>query len=260
MKIRTLFDGKKYEKFSQLQRGLGDKLISDLKLRGNEKILDLGCGNGLTTKELAEHVPQGKVVGVDFSSSMLESAETHKAENMEFMLLDINEISFENEFDVVFSNATLHWVLDHEKLLDNIYSALKPCGFMRIQFAAGGNCPSFTKVLKKTVKLPEFEKYFKNFIWPWYMPKIKDYEKLISKTKFKNRRVWSEKIKHYFPDKKALTGWIDQPGIIPFIAVLPENMKDSFRNQVIEKMAEKTKQKNSTYLEIFSRINVYAEK
>ena len=143
MKINNLFEGKKYEESSQHQRGWGNKLINELKLRGDEKILDLGCGNALTTRELAERVPEGRVVGVDWSSSMLETAKTHKTENMEFILLDINKMSFDNEFDVVFSNATLHWIPDHQKLLNNIYSALKSGGFMRIQFAADGNCSNF---------------------------------------------------------------------------------------------------------------------
>ena len=260
MKINNLFDGKKYEKHSQIQRGFGSGLISGLTLKGDEKILDIGCGNGLTTRELAGLVPEGKVVGVDWSISMLETARTHKTGNMELILLDINEMSFDNEFDVVFSNSTLHWVIDHEKLLENIRSALKCGGFMRLQFAADGNCPDFIEILRNAVKLPEFNEYFKNFTWPWNMPKPKDYEKLVRKTGFLNSNVWGECVSHSFPDENALTGWVDQPGIIPFVAVLPKGVRELFRNSVIENMKEKTKQADGTYVEIFERINVYAEK
>lgn len=260
MKINNLFDGKKYEEHSQVQRGFGSSLISGLNLKGDEKILDLGCGNALTTRELAGLVPEGKVVGVDWSISMLETAKTHKTGNMELILLDINEMSFDNEFDVVFSNSTLHWVPDHEKLLENVRMALKHGGFMRLQFAADGNCPNFIEILKNAVELPEFNECFKNFTWPWNMPKLKDYEKLVRKTGFLNSRVWGEDINHHFPDENALVGWIDQPGIIPFVAVLPKDIKELFRNFVIESMKDKTKQADGTYLEIFERINVYAEK
>jgi len=264
MKINNLFEGRKYEEFSQHQREWGNKLISELRLKGNETVLDLGCGNALTTGELAERVPKGKVIGVDWSSSMLDVARSHKIENrienMELMLIDINKISFNNKFDIVFSNATLHWILNHEKLLENIYSALKNRGFMRIQFGADGNCPHFIETLKEVIELFEFKKYFENFKWPWYMPKLKDYETLLSKTKFRNCKAWGENINYYFPDEKAMIGWIEQPSIIPLIAVLPRNLRDSFRNLVIEKMIEKTKQADGTYLEIFSRINAYAEK
>jgi len=260
MKTKNLFDGRRYEESSQHQRGWGNKLINELKLKGNEKILDLGCGNGLTTRELAERVPEGKVVGVEWSDSMLETAETHKTENMEFMLLDINKISFNCEFDVVFSNATLHWILDHEKLLENIYSAMKYGGFMRVQFGADGNCPNFIETSKEVIEFYEFKKYFKNFVWPWYMPKINEYGKLLSKTGFKNYNAWGENIEHYFPDEKTMIGWIEQPSIIPFLAVLPKDLKDLFKGMVVEKMIKRTKQADEKYHEIFSRINVYAEK
>ena len=92
------------------------------------------------------------------------------------------------------------------------------------------------------------------------MPRPEDYEKLVRKTGFLNCKVWCESVKHYYPDENALTGWVDQPGIIPFIAVLPEGVKESFRNSVIKDMKDKTKQPDGTYLEIFERINVYAEK
>lgn len=147
MKTKYPFDGKEYEKSSQCQSEWGNALIAELNLKGNEAILDLGCGNGLTTKELARRVLYGKVRGIDSSWSMLEAAKAHKTTNMELLLLDINEMAFDNVFDVVFSNAALHWVLDHEKLLKNVYNALKQNGFMRIQFAGDGNCPNLIEEL-----------------------------------------------------------------------------------------------------------------
>ena len=116
-KTEYSFDGGKYEAASQCQRVWGTTLIEELHLNGNERLLNLGCGNGRTTKALAKRVPYGTVVGIDSSPSMLEAAKAHKTENMELLLLDITEIAFEAEFDVVFSNAALHWVFDHKKIL-----------------------------------------------------------------------------------------------------------------------------------------------
>jgi len=174
------FDGKKYEKSSQCQREWGTKLAEELNLKGNETILDLGCGNGVITKELAERVPYGTVIGIDSSPSMLAAAKAHKTANRELLLLDINEMAFEDEFDIVFSNAALHWVLDHEKLLKKIYSALKPHGFARIQFACAGNAPTFIAVVRGVMELPEFVTWFKDLRWPWYTPNPEEYEALLS--------------------------------------------------------------------------------
>ncbi|ODS35410.1 MAG: methyltransferase type 11 [Candidatus Altiarchaeales archaeon WOR_SM1_86-2] len=260
MESRDLFDGKKYEGSSQHQRKWGNKLIDELELEGSEKILDLGCGNGLTTRELAKRVPGGRVIGVDWSSSMLETAETHKTGNMELILLDINEMAFDREFDLVFSSAMLHWIPDHERLLGNIYSALKPGGFMRVQFGRDGNCSNFFAVAREVMKTRDFEGHFRGFVWPWYMPKLEEYEKLLSKTKFKNCRVWGENADHYFPDEESMINWIEQPSIIPLIAALPKNLRASFRDEVVERMVKRTKKADGRYFETFRRINVYAEK
>ena len=260
METKYQFDGKRYEKSSKHQREWGSKLIEELNLKGDETILDLGCGNGLTTKELARKVPNGKVVGIDNSISMIETAKSHKTENMELTLLNIDEMNFDNEFDVVFSNATLHWVLDHKKLQKNIYSALKPNGFMRIQLAGDGNCSNFFEVVRECINLPEFRTYFENFTWPWYMPEIEEYEKILSHVKFKNCKIWGENADRYFPDEKSMIGWIEQPSIVPFLVVFRENMKKLFTDSVIKRMIKKTKQPNRTCFETFRRINVYARK
>lgn len=231
MKVGYPFDGKKYEKSSQCQREWGTTLIEELHLKGNETILDLGCGNGVITKELAERVPQGRVVGVDSSPSMLAAAKAHKTENMELKLLDITEMAFEAEFDVVFSNAALHWVLDHEKLLKKIYSALKPRGFLRAQFGGAGNVSNFIEVVRGVMELPAYVPYFKDFLWPWYMPKPEEYEALLSRTEFRNYKVWKENKDRYFTDEESMTGMVEEAGLVPFVAVLPEDVKRPFQGR-----------------------------
>lgn len=102
-----------------------NKLISILQLRGNESILDLGCGDGILTEQLSFLVPEGYVLEIDASVGMIEKAEQNVHDNLKFRHMDISEMDFDNEFDVIFSNAALHWVKDHDKLLKNTYTALK---------------------------------------------------------------------------------------------------------------------------------------
>ena len=122
------FDGKKYEKASAHQREWGGKLISELSLKGNERVLDLGCGDGANTSLMAEILPNGEVVGIDASKGMIDAAEPKEKDNLRFILMDINAIEFENEFDVIYSNAALHWVKDHHCLLKNVQKALRTGG------------------------------------------------------------------------------------------------------------------------------------
>ena len=102
------FDGMKYEKASAHQREWGTKLIAELGLRGTESVLDLGCGDGTLTAQLADLVPQGEVVGIDASQGMIDAARPKERGSLRFFLLDINNLNLTARFDIVFSNATLH--------------------------------------------------------------------------------------------------------------------------------------------------------
>ena len=175
------FDGKKYEQASAHQRQWGERLIDELDLRGDENVLDLGCGDGALTARIAEIVPKGRVVGIDASQGMIDVALRKKRENLEFLRLGIDDLSFSGEFDVVFSNATLHWVRDHKRLLANVRASLKEGGVIRFNFGGEGNCSHFLKVVREAIADEAFSSYFKDFPWPWYMPPVEEYEVLVER-------------------------------------------------------------------------------
>lgn len=102
------FDGRKYKQASTHQKEWGTRIISELHLAGEETILDLGCGDGVLTKQLADRVPRGKVLGIDASVEMIETAKELEGVNLSFLCLDIVEMAFDSDFDLIFSNAALH--------------------------------------------------------------------------------------------------------------------------------------------------------
>ena len=164
------FDGEKYQKASKHQQEWGNSLVSELTLNGNEAILDLGCGDGRITEQLALLVPDAKVVGIDASIGMIETAMQRARNNLTFIQLDINSLDYHNTFDVIFSNAALHWIKDHKKLLANSYSALRDNGILLWDFAGNGNCSNFFAVVREKIECEKYKQYFYNFEWPWYMP------------------------------------------------------------------------------------------
>ena len=253
------FDGNKYEKASRHQKEWGNKLISELNLAGNEKILDLGCGDGKLTEHLSALVPNGYVLGIDSSHGMIDVAKQKEKHNLKFRLLDINKLELPDKFDVIFSNATLHWIKNHSELWKRIKAILSHKGIVRFNFAANGNCASFLKVISNAVVMDEYKEYFKNFEWPWYMPTIEEYEKIIEPFSFSEKKVWSENADRLFPDKESIIGWIDQPSIVPFIQYIDEPKKEKFRNYVVEHMLRDTFQQNGGYFETFRRINVFVK-
>ena len=254
------FDGKKYEQASSHQKEWGSKLIAELELKGNERVLDLGCGDGVLSAHIAELLPDGKVVGIDASQGMIDVALPKAKDNLHFVLMDIDGLDFTDEFDIVFSNATLHWVKDHNRLLQNVRNALLPKGRARFNFAGEGNCVSFLKVILEAIADERFGEYFIDFDWPWYTPSVDEYTELCKSSGLRNVRVWGQNADRYFPDKKSMIKWVDQPSLVPLLFHLPEQKRVSFRDYVVERMIEETLQDDGTCFETFRRINMTAEK
>jgi trans-aconitate methyltransferase len=254
------FDGKKYEKASAHQREWGTKLIAELDLHGTERILDLGCGDGAISAQLADLIPNGEVVGIDASHGMIEAAQSKARKNLRFLLMDIDELNFANEFDVVFSNATLHWIKDHRRLLRNVGRALHEGGRLRFNFAGEGNCAHFFSVIREAMAGEEFAVLFSGFDWPWYTPSVEEYSALIGASGMVNARVWEENADRHFPDAAAMIAWIDQPSLVPFLAHLPERAKPRLREYVIGRMIEETRQVDGRCFETFRRMNVSAHR
>ncbi len=254
------FDVKKYKRFSANQKDWGKRLVAELSLKGNERILDLGCGDGILTAQLAAMVPKGSVVGIDASRRMIETARTHRKPNLSFVVRDINDLDETGAYDVVFSNATLHWIHDHHALLARVYKALAPEGALRFNFGGDGNCVHFLKIIREAMARPEFARHFAAFSWPWFMPSVESYLGFMSEHEFREARVWGENADRYFATEELLTGWVDQPNLVPFMGSIDPADRPLFRQYVLRRMIEETRQPDGRHLESFRRINVFARK
>jgi trans-aconitate 2-methyltransferase len=251
------FDGRKYESASAHQKQWGNKIISELRLAGTESVLDLGCGDGKLTENLADLVPYGSVLGIDASEGMISVANERSGNNLSFMVLDINELNLDRKFDLIFSNATLHWIKDHHELWASINKILNPAGTVRVNFAADGNCSNLIRILSETMARLEFRDLFAGFEWPWYMPSIGDYTEILEEFGFADCRVWGENNDRLFQTREDLVGWIDQPSIVPFLKhITAESKKKLFREYVVTRMLKETARPDEGFFETFRRINI----
>jgi trans-aconitate 2-methyltransferase len=254
------FDAHYYQRASAHQQEWGQRLIAELGLQGHERILDVGSGDGSLTRKLAASVPRGSVLGLDASAQMVEAAQRLQEPNLRFAHLDILDADFHEEFDVVFSSATLHWVKDHRRLLGVLYRAVKPGGVVRLSFAGEGNCSRLIATLQELMAEPPYETAFSGFVWPWYMPAVEDYEPLVREVPFSSAHVWGEVADRHFPSIEAMIGWIDQPSLVPFRQHVDAATGDRFREEVIARMTERTREPDGRCFETFRRINVLARK
>lgn len=157
----------------------GEQLIEILDPKPGELILDLGCGAGQLTNKIAGF--GAKVIGLDSSAEMIESAK-HSFPELEFHILDAADFRFKAPFDVIFSNAALHWVTDQEKAVQCIYQNLKKGGRLVVEFGGRGNVDSIVQALKKALIQFGYEENSK--LNRWYFPSISEYTQLLENKGF----------------------------------------------------------------------------
>jgi trans-aconitate 2-methyltransferase len=258
--MRLEFDAQYYRRASAHQQEWGARLIAELDLQGHEHILDVGSGDGSLTRNLAAGVPRGSVLGLDASARMVEAAQGLQEPNLQFVRGDILDADFREEFHVVFSSATLHWVQDHGRLLRVLYRAVKPGGLVRLSFAGDGNCSRLIATLRELMAEPGYRAAFGGFAWPWYMPAVEEYDRLVREVPFCDARVWGEVADRHFPSVEAMVGWIDQPSLVPFRQHLGAATGERFRAAVVALMTARTREADGRCFETFRRINVLARK
>ncbi len=159
-----------YHRLSGPQVSWGKKVLARVRLRGDECILDAGCGTGRLTADLLEALPNGRVVGVDLSENMLRSAREHLAQfggRVSLVACDLLDLPFGKVFDGVVSTAAFHWVLDHDRLFAGLMSVMKPTGFLQAQCGGGPNLARLRHRANELMATSRFAGFFEGFREPW---------------------------------------------------------------------------------------------
>src|SRR3954471_17642188 len=110
------WDGAAYDRLSTPMEEMGREVMDRLELRGDETVLDAGCGSGRLTERLIERLPEGRVLAVDGSEDMVRKARQRLGDRAEVWQADLASLELESPVDAVFSNAVFHWIPDHEGL------------------------------------------------------------------------------------------------------------------------------------------------
>lgn len=156
-----------YERIGAPVRAFGHALLDRLELRGDETVLDAGCGSGGVTVGLVERVPRGRVIGIDASPSMVESAREALGNAADLRVGDLLELRLEEPVNVVFSSATFHWIGDHDRLFARLFAALRPGGRLLAQCGGAGNIAAVVAELERAMSEPRFAQHFAGWPGPW---------------------------------------------------------------------------------------------
>jgi trans-aconitate methyltransferase len=231
------WDAVDYGKHSKVQYQWAQELIAELQLRGCEAVLDIGCGDGKVTKGIAERLPHGYVIGVDRSEDMITFARKRYSKqafrNLIFRKLDVREWDFESQFDVAFSNAALHWIVDHRPLLYRVKKALRPNGRILFQMGGKGNAAGIISVLDDLLTSKRWKRYFLDFDFPYGFYEERDYGGWLAQVGLvadSIRRIPKE-MKHV--GREGLAGWF-RTTWQPYIARIPAAMRKEFISEVID--------------------------
>ncbi len=150
----------------------GEELFNLLAPQPGERILDLGCGTGQVTQQIA--MAKAEVMGIDAAPAMIEKARQNYP-HLEFAVADARDFQVEQPFDAVFSNAVLHWILEPDAVIGCVYQALKPGGRFVAEFGGKGNIGAIASSLESVLSVMGWATPER--LSPWYFPSIGEYAK-----------------------------------------------------------------------------------
>lgn len=254
------WDGAAYHRVSEPQFRWGMAVLERARLRGDETVLDAGAGSGRLTAELLERLPRGRVVAVDRSPSMLAEARDHLArfgERVRFVERDLLDLEFEEEFDVVFSTAVFHWVLDHEPLFAALFRALCHGGRLIAQCGGAGNLDAIRAVADEVARTQPFAPFFERWTAPWLYADPATTAKRLERTGFTDVRTSTERAPTTFPDRASFIEFIDRVVLRTHVARIPSAMD---RRRFLELIADRSERASPPLMLDYVRLNIEARR
>jgi trans-aconitate 2-methyltransferase len=235
------WDAADYAKSSSEQQRWARELIAKLDLNGDERLLDIGCGDGKVTAEIASNLPRGSVVGVDNSENMIALAQsaypTEAVPNLRFEKQDASSLPFVSEFDVVFSNAALHWVLDHAPVLRGIQRSLRCGGKALLQMGGSGSAADVIATLDELLASNQWRDCFTGFGFPYGFYGPDEYRQWLHEAKLHAVRAELIPKDMVHRDRPAFEDWL-RTTWLPYTQRVPEARRAAFTTQLVDKYLE----------------------
>ena len=236
------WDAARYHRVARPHAAWGASVLDRLELRGDETVLDAGCGSGRVTLQLLERLPRGRVIAADHSPSMLAEARKSLAacaDRVTFVEADLLQIDqrLDQPVQVVFSTAVFHWISDHPRLFAALRRVLEPNGRLVAQFGGGANMQRFRRAADAVAARPPFAASLSgNALWRYYASPEDTRARLLA-AGFKHARGWLEPSPQRFESRAALADFCRGVVLSSHVAALPEPLRQPFTEQVVDEIA-----------------------
>jgi len=230
------WNAEEYRTSSSNQKKWALELLSKIDLKGNERVLDIGCGDGEITAAIAQRVPRGFAVGIDSSKEMIDLATrrfpSEHYPNITFLLKDATALDFPEEFDAVFSNACLHWVIDHQPVLAGVRRCLKPSGRVLLQMGGKGNAATVLEAIDCVLKTSRWAKHFDGFVFPYAFHGPDDYRPWLGALGFSisSIELLTKDMVHGGSD--GFAAWL-RTTWLPYTERVPESLREEFLYEIV---------------------------
>ena len=227
------WDAATYDRLSDPQVEMARPVLDRLRLRGDEAVLDAGCGSGRVTRMLLERLPRGRVVGVDVSPSMVDRARAALGARAEVICADLVELELDESVDVAFSNAVFHWIPDHDALFSRLHAALRPGGRLVAQCGGRGNIAQLREVAHALTRTPPFAAHFDVPPAPWNYAGPEETERRLRAAGFTEARCWLEPWPVAPPEPIE---YLRTVCLGPYLELLPDELREPFAEAVAARL------------------------
>lgn len=210
-------------------------VLDRLGLEGGETVLDAGCGSGRTTAIVIERLPEGRVIAVDGSPSMVEEVRSVLRPQDTALVSDLTKLELDEEVDAVFSTAVFHWILDHDALFARMRAALKDGGRFAAQCGGAGNIDAFRVAAEEVAQREPYSEPLGSVEQFWNYAAPEETEERLRAAGFDQVRCWLEPWPVHPPEPAAFTKSVC---LGPYVAELPDDLGDRFVADVLATQEE----------------------
>jgi trans-aconitate 2-methyltransferase len=224
------WDARSYDRISDMQLESGRDFLATIPLRGDELVVDAGCGTGRVTRLLLERVPRGQVVGVDGSPSMIERARENLGPEVELIVSNLLEFAPDDPVDLAFSTATFHWIADHDRLFRAIHAWLRPGGLLAAQFGGKGNVQNVIDAIVAASRREPFAEHLRGFEHPWVFPAPEEEAERLEQAGFVDVRCERQERWFEFDDPREFQRTV---GLAVHLDRLPDKLREPFLDTVL---------------------------